>query len=455
MSEYDYDLIVIGAGSGGVRASRFASQRGAKVAVIEERYLGGTCVNVGCVPKKLFSYGAHFSEDFETAHGYGWQIEKPSFDWPTLRDNKNKEIELLNGIYRNVLNNAGVELIEGKGVIKNPHCVVVGKKVYTAERLLIAVGGWPDIPDIPGKEHIIDSNQVFYMEQFPQSAIVVGGGYIGLEFASIFNGLGAETHLVYRGELFLKGFDRDIREFVAAEMNKKGVNLHFSKNIVSIQKLPDGKLHALLDDDSSLTVDTILYATGRKPKLDGLGLENTKVKVNDRGAIVVDHKFQTSEHSIYAIGDVIDRVQLTPVALSEAMVFARNLYGGEQLSMNYDNIPTAVFSHPSIATVGLTEEQAVERFDSVSVFISSFKALKHSISSVDEKVYCKLVVNNQNDRVVGCHMVGYEAGEIIQGFAVAINAGATKQQFDATLGIHPTIAEDFVTMRDTTRVIEK
>lgn len=454
MTDYDYDLLVIGAGSGGVRASRFASQRGARVGIIEERYLGGTCVNVGCVPKKLFSYGAHFSEEFEAAQGYGWQLDTPNFDWKTLRDNKEKEIQRLNLIYADVLKNANVSLLEGKGVITGPHTVQVNDETYTAERILIAVGGWPKIPNIEGREHITDSNQVFYIDTFPEKAVVVGGGYIGVEFASIFNGLGVDTHLLYRGDLFLKGFDRDVREFTANEMTKKGVNLHFSSNIKRIKKLSDGKLQLDCDDGSQLTTDMVLYATGRHPKIDGLGLENTKVQCAENQAIKVNDQFQTDEPSIYAIGDVIDRVQLTPVALSEGMMFAKNTYGNESVSLSYNNIPTAVFCHPSIATVGLTEEQASEQYESIALYTTNFRSLKHTISGVDERVYMKLIVDVKSDRVLGCHMVGDQAGEIMQGFAVALNAGATKAQFDATIGIHPTMAEDFVTMREPTKVIE-
>lgn len=445
---YDYDLFVIGAGSGGVRASRIAAGLGAKVAVAEDLYLGGTCVNVGCVPKKLFVYGSHFSEEFEAAAGFGWSVDKPSFDWPTLRDNKTKEIERLNGIYDRMLNNAGVEIIEGRGTIIDAHTVAVNGKHYTAERILVAVGGWPMVPDIPGKEHIMSSNEVFYMDSFPKRVIVVGGGYIAVEFAGIFNGLGSETHLLYRGELFLRGFDKDVREFTANEMTKKGVQLKFNNNISAIEKQADGSLLASLTDGTSLEVDAIMYATGRKPKTENIGLENTQVKLSANGSIVVNDDFQTDEPSIYAVGDVIDRVQLTPVALAEGMALARNLYGGMAQKVDYNYIATAVFSQPNIGTLGYSEEEAQAKFASVAVYKSDFKHMKHTLSGVDERTFMKLLVDQKTDKVIGCHMVGADAGEIVQGLAIAIKAGATKADFDTTIGIHPTAAEEFVTMRE-------
>lgn len=457
---YDYDLFVIGAGSGGVRASRIAAGLGAKVAVAEDMFLGGTCVNVGCVPKKLFVYGSHFSEEFEAAAGFGWTVGQAEFDWPTLRDNKTKEIERLNGIYERMLNNAGVSIIEGRGTIVDAHTVAVNGQNYTAERILLAVGGWPSVPDIPGKEHIISSNEAFYLESFPKRVIVVGGGYIAVEFAGIFNGLGSDTHLLYRGDLFLRGFDKDIRQFTAQELTKKGIDLRFNSNISSIKKQDDGSLLATLEDGSSLEVDAIMYATGRKPKTSNLGLENTQVQLAANGSIIVNDDFQTHEPSIYAVGDVIDRMQLTPVALAEGMALARNLYGPEYQGKNsqkvdYNFIATAVFSQPNIATVGYTEEQAKEKFDSVAVFTSDFRHMKHTLSGVDERTYMKLLVDQKTDKVIGCHMVGADAGEIIQGLAVAIKAGATKADFDQTIGIHPTAAEEFVTMREPAYVIEK
>ena len=450
---YDYNLFVIGAGSGGVRASRIAAGLGAKVAVAEEIYLGGTCVNVGCVPKKLFVYGSHFSEEAEAAAGFGWSMAVNGFDWPTLRDNKTKEIERLNGVYKRILDNAGVTTIYGRATIVDPHRVRVGDQEYTAERILVAVGGWPSIPDIPGKEHITSSNDVFYLEQFPQKVIIVGGGYIAVEFAGIFNGLGAETHLLYRGDLFLRGFDQDIREFIATEITKKGVNLHFNSDIAKIEKQADGQLLATLKNGDSLLADTIMYATGRHPKTANIGLENTTVKLAANGSVKVNDDFQTDEPSIYAVGDVIDRMQLTPVALAEGMALARNLYGNKQQRVDYAFIPTAVFSQPNIATVGYTEAQAKEKYGSVAVYKADFKHMKHTLSGIDERTFMKLLVDQDTDRVVGCHMVGADAGEIIQGLAIAIKAGATKADFDSTIGIHPTAAEEFVTMREPAYVL--
>lgn len=446
---YDYDLFVIGAGSGGVRASRIAAGLGAKVAVAEDLYLGGTCVNVGCVPKKLFVYGSHFAEEFEAAAGFGWTVGETSFDWPTLRDNKTKEIERLNGIYDNMLKNAGVEIIHGRGTIIDAHTVAVGDKQYTAERILVAVGGWPMVPDIAGKEHIISSNEVFYLDEFPKRVIVVGGGYIAVEFAGIFQGYGSETHLLYRGDMFLRGFDDDIREFTASEMRKKGVDLQFNTNVTEIEKQADGSLLVSLTNGSTLEVDAVMYATGRKPKTENLGLENTAVELTAKGSIVVNDDFQTAEPSIYAVGDVIDRMQLTPVALAEGMALARNLYSEKKdHKVDYDFIATAVFCQPNIGTVGYTEAQAKEKYGSVAVYKSEFKHMKHTLSGLNERTFMKLLVDQASDRVVGCHMVGADAGEIVQGLAVAIKAGATKADFDSTIGIHPTAAEEFVTMRE-------
>ncbi|MFT6220976.1 MAG: glutathione reductase (NADPH) [Candidatus Endobugula sp.] len=446
---YDYDLFVIGAGSGGVRASRIAAGLGAKVAVAEDLYLGGTCVNVGCVPKKLFVYGSHFAEEFEAAAGFGWTVGESHFDWPTLRDNKTKEIERLNGIYDNMLKNAGVEIIHGRGTIVDAHTVAVDGKNYTAERILVAVGGWPMVPDIAGKEHIISSNEVFYLDEFPKRVIVVGGGYIAVEFAGIFQGFGSETHLLYRGDMFLRGFDDDIREFTASEMRKKGIDLQFNTNVTGIEKQADGSLLVGLTDGSTLEVDAVMYATGRKPKTENLGLDNTAVELTAKGSIVVNDDFQTAEPSIYAVGDVIDRMQLTPVALAEGMALARNLYSDKKdHKVDYDFIATAVFCQPNIGTVGYTEAQAKEKYGSVAVYKSEFKHMKHTLSGLDERTFMKLLVDQASDRVVGCHMVGADAGEIVQGIAIAMKAGATKADFDSTIGIHPTAAEEFVTMRE-------
>ncbi|WP_428034031.1 glutathione-disulfide reductase [Amphritea sp.] len=448
MAEFDFDLFVIGAGSGGVRAGRMAAAMGVRVGMAEDRYLGGTCVNVGCVPKKLFVYGSHFSEEFENAAGFGWTVGKSTFDWPTLRDNKTKEIERLNGIYRNMLVNSGVNLLDGRARITGANTVEVSGKQYSAERILIATGGWPYVPEFPGSEHVISSNEVFYLDQFPKRAIVVGGGYIAVEFAGIFAGLGAETSLIYRGDLFLRGFDQEVREFTAEEVAKKHVNLRFNNNIEKIEKQADGSLLAHLTDGSTLEADTIMYATGRVPNVMDLGLENISVEQKANGAIVVNDQFQTAEPSVYAIGDVIDRVQLTPVALAEGMALVRNLYAGKNQQVDYDLIATAVFCQPNIGTVGLSEEKSRELYENVDVYKSTFRAMKHTISGSDEKTFMKMLVDRDSDKVLGVHMVGPDAGEIIQGIAVALKAGATKAVFDSTIGIHPTAAEEFVTMRE-------
>lgn len=448
MAEFDFDLFVIGAGSGGVRAGRMAAAMGVKVGMAEDRYMGGTCVNVGCVPKKLFVYGSHYHEDFENAAGYGWNVKASGFDWPTLRDNKTKEIERLNGIYRNMLKNAGVNLIEGRARITGPNSVEVSGQEYSAERILIATGGWPFVPEFEGSEHAITSNEVFYLDEFPKRALVVGGGYIAVEFAGIFAGLGAETSLIYRGDMFLRGFDEEVRRFTAEEVAKKNVNLRFNNNISKIEKQSDGSLLAYMTDGTVLEADTILYATGRVPNVTDLGLETVNVEQQKNGAIVVNDNFETSEPSVYAIGDVIDRVQLTPVALAEGMALVRNLFGGQDQKVDYDLIATAVFCQPNIGTVGLSEEQAREQYSNVDVYKSSFRAMKHTLSGSDEKTFMKMLVDRDTDKVLGIHMVGADAGEIIQGMAVALKAGATKAVFDSTIGIHPTSAEEFVTMRE-------
>lgn len=451
--EYDYDLFVIGAGSGGVRASRMASQLGAKVAVAEDTYLGGTCVNVGCVPKKLFVYGSHVSEEIEAAAGFGWSVEKAEFDWNTLRDNKTKEIERLNGVYKGILSGAGVELIEGRAVIKGPHTVTVAGREYSAERILVAVGGWPKVPEFPGSEHVISSNEAFYLEDFPKRVMVLGGGYIAVEFAGIFKGLGADTQLIYRGPMFLRGFDEEVREHIKTEMEQKGINLRFNNNIVSVRKMDSGELEVELTDGSKSIVDCVMAATGRAPKVEGLGLENTAAKLDARGCIEVNELYQSDEPSIYAVGDVIGRMELTPVALAEGMALVRYLYAKQPINVDYNNIATAVFSQPNIATVGLTEEQASEQFKKLAIYTSEFKHMKHTLSGLPERTLMKLIVDRETDVVVGCHMVGSDAGEIIQGIAIAMKAGATKAHFDQTIGIHPTAAEEFVTMRDATRTI--
>ncbi|MCV0359401.1 MULTISPECIES: glutathione-disulfide reductase [Pseudomonas] len=445
---YDFDLYVIGAGSGGVRAARFSAGFGAKVAVAESRYLGGTCVNVGCVPKKLLVYGAHFAEDFEQSQGFGWTPGEAKFDWATLIANKDREIHRLNGIYRNLLVNSGATLHEGHAKIVDPHTVEVNGERYTANNILITTGGWPQPPQIPGHEHAISSNQAFFLKELPKRVLVVGGGYIAVEFAGIFHGLGAKTTLLYRGGLFLRGFDGAVRKHLQEELTRRGMDLQFNADIERIDKQADGSLRATLTDGRVLEADCVFYATGRRPMLDNLGLENTAVKLDKKGFVEVDELYQTAEPSILALGDVIGRVQLTPVALAEGMAVARRLFKPEQYRpVDYKMIPTAVFSQPNIGTVGLTEEEAREAGHEVVIFESRFRPMKFSLTECQERTLMKLVVDAKTDKVLGCHMVGPEAGEIVQGLAIALKSGATKRDFDETIAVHPTSAEEFVTMR--------
>ena len=448
MSGKDYDLFVIGAGSGGVRAARMASGFGARVALAEDRYLGGTCVNVGCVPKKLYVYASEFGKAFSDSAGFGWQLDaSPRFDWPTLRDNKKAEISRLNSVYNNLLTGSGVDLVEGRAHLLDGHTVGVGKRRFRAEKILIATGGWPHIPAFPGSELAISSNEIFDLEHFPERLVIVGGGYIAVEFAGIFNGLGAKVTQLYRGPLFLRGFDSDIRAHAAQEIGKTGVDLRFETNVEAITREGDA-LVVLLNDGSMLEADTVLYATGRKPNLEGLGLENVNVERTEFDTLVVDEEYRTSESSIFALGDVTGGMELTPVALAEGMAFARRQFGELAAAVDYDFIPTAVFCQPNIGTVGFTEDEARARFEHIRLFKSTFTPMKHTLSGRDEKTFMKLIVDKGSDRVVGVHMMGPDAGEIIQGIAIALRAGATKATFDGTIGIHPTAAEEFVTMRE-------
>jgi glutathione reductase (NADPH) len=447
MSEHDYDLFVIGAGSGGVRASRFSARYGARVAVAEDSALGGTCVNVGCIPKKLFVYAAHFREDFDDSAGFGWSLGDRTFDWPTLLEAKNREISRLNDIHDKMLREAGVDLIHGRARIAGPNSVEVSGKTYSAANILVATGGWPTLPAIPGIEHAISSNEAFFLESLPKRAIVVGGGYIAVEFAGIYHGLGVDVTQLYRGPLFLRGFDDDVREMLADEMRKKGLDLRFDANIAEIEKTGDG-LRAHLEDGTTLDADVILYATGRAPKTRDLGLEEVGVTLAANGSVEVDAFSRSSVPSIWAIGDATDRVNLTPVALHEGMCLAATLFRDEPTQPVHSNVASAVFSQPPIGSVGLTESQARERFAAIDIYRSRFRALKHTLTGSDEQTLMKLIVDRDSDRVVGVHMVGPDAGEIIQGFSVALKCGATKAQFDSTIGIHPTSAEEFVTMRE-------
>ena len=449
MAEFDYDLFVIGAGSGGVRAARMAGGFGAKVAIAEDRYMGGTCVNVGCIPKKLFVYASHFAEDFHDAGGYGWHVPEPVFKWDELLNNKNNEINRLNGIYKNLLERNGVRVFDGRAELGGPNSVLINGESISARRILVATGGWPHIPDIPGKRHIISSNEAFFLEALPKSAVIVGGGYIAVEFAGIFHGLGVDTTLVYRGDLFLRGFDGEMRGFLAEQMRQKGINLLFNTRIDSIDR-QNGRYLVNSPDTGTITTDLVMYATGRRPNTDGLGLETAGVELNGKGAIVVDAEYRSSTPSIYAIGDVTDRMNLTPVATAEGTALANNLYNNQSRRVDYRDIPTCIFSQPNLGTVGLTEEQARQEYTNVEIYKSRFTNLKHTLTGNSEKTLMKIIVDKDTDKVLGVHMVGTDAGEIIQGIGIALKAGATKAVFDATIGIHPTAAEEFVTMREPT-----
>ena len=448
MPKYDYDLFSIGAGSGGVRASRISAGYGARVAIAEERELGGTCVNVGCIPKKLLVYASAFRRDCEDSAGFGWTAPPASHDWKTLIQSKDIEINRLNGIYARLLDDAGVTRIEGRARLVDAHTVAVGGETYTAEHILVATGSWPSFPEIPGIEHAISSNEAFHLDRLPERPIVVGGGYIAVEFAGILHGLGAEVTQLYRGPLFLRGFDDDVRRHLAEELRGQGIDLRFESNIARIEKAGDGGLRATLEDGSTLEGDTILYATGRHPLTVDLGLESVGVKLAPSGAIEVDGYSRSSVPNVWAIGDVTDRINLTPVAIHEGMCLAATLFDGRPTQPCHENVPSAVFSQPPIGSVGLTEAQARAQFDAVDVYRTRFRELKHTLSGREERTLMKLVVDAASDRVVGAHMVGDHAGEVIQGVAIALVCGATKAQFDATIGIHPTSAEELVTLRE-------
>jgi len=447
VADSDFDLFVIGGGSGGVRAPRMAGQRGVRVGIAEAGALGGTCVNVGCIPKKLYSYAAEFRTAFEESQGFGWRTAgTPRLDWALLKRNRAAEITRLNGVYAELLTNAGVRLLRGKATLEDAHTVVVNGERLRAERVLIATGGWPTVPDVVGRDLVITSNEIFDLDPFPARLLVVGGGYIACEFASIFNGLGSRVTQIYRGAQILRGFDDDVRHFLHDEMEKAGLEIHLDADVHSVVRITEG-LRVTLVGGETLDVDQVLYGTGRAPNVAGLGLERVGVEVNACGAIVVGDRFETSVPSIYALGDVIDRIQLTPVAIAEAMAVVDQLFGTGEREMAYDAIPTAVFTHPNIGAVGLTEAEARAKFTSLRIYRSDFRPLKHTLRGSSERTLMKLVVDDASDRVVGLHMVGPDAGEIVQGFAVALKAGATKTIFDSTVGIHPTAAEEFVTMR--------
>jgi len=443
---YDFDLFVIGAGSGGVRASRIAAGHGARVAVAEEYRYGGTCVIRGCVPKKLFVYASHFSEDFEDAEAFGWTVGKVSFDWSKLVANKDREIDRLNGIYIKLLDGAGVRRYDGRARLLDAHTIEVAGETVTTEHILLATGGTPTMPDVPGIEHAISSNEAFHLETLPEHITIVGGGYIAVEFAGIFNGLGRSVTQLYRSEQILRGFDRDVRDHLAGEIRKKGIDLRTDTNVTAIEKTANGYRLSLTNGES-LDTGLIMYATGRHPNSGDLGLEAVGVELAKGGAVKVDEWSQTNIANIHAVGDLTDRIALTPVALMEGHAYADTVFGNLPRQPNHQDVPAAVFSQPSVGTVGLTEEQARAEIGAVDIYKSSFTPMKHTLTPSAEKTLMKLIVDAKTDRVLGCHVVGPDAAEMVQGIGIALKCNATKAQFDATVGIHPSAAEELVTMR--------
>lgn len=449
MTQYDYDLFIVGAGSGGVRAANLAAAHGVRVAIAEVRNLGGTCVNMGCVPKKLLVYASKFKDEFEAAGGVGWTVGVSSFNWSRLIANKNAEVERLHAVYHNRLEKSGATIIAGRAKLLDGHTVVVDNMHYSAQRILVATGGWPFIPEIPGKQHVVTSNDMFFLDQLPKRIIIVGGGYIAVEFAGILHGLGVDTTLCVRGQKLLDGFDEDIRDFLAHEMTRKGIGILFNTNIEAIESTAGDEFAVRLIDGGKITTALVLYATGRTPNSRGFGLEALGVELNSEGAIKVNSDYQTNVSSVYALGDVTDRINLTPVAIAEATSLVNALFMHEPRAVDYDNIPTAVFCQPNIGSVGLTEARAREKYPDIDIYRTSFTPIKNTLSGLDEKTLMKMIVVRSTDRVVGIHIAGADAPEIIQGMAVAIRAGATKAVFDSTIGIHPTSAEECVTLHKT------
>jgi len=450
MSEFDFDLFVIGAGSGGVRAARIAAAHGARVAICEESRVGGTCVIRGCVPKKLLVYASHFAEDFEDARGYGWETGPARFSWPDLIHAKDKEIDRLNQIYLRLLSDSGVVLYPHRGSFVDPHRIRVGDETISAEHVLIATGGHPWAPDIPGIEHTITSNEAFDLEQLPPRVAIIGGGFIACEFAGIFNGLGSEVTQLYRGDAILRGFDHDVRRVVGSELQKKGVRLMLEAEVESIRKTGSG-LELTLQGGETLEADQVMYATGRVPNVRDLGLRDIGVEFRADGRVVVDEYSQTNIENIYAVGDVTSRVNLTPVAIYEGHAFADTVFGDRARPVNHEFVPSAVFSQPPVGTVGYSEEDAITHIGPIDVYISEFRPMKYTLSGRDEKTMMKLIIERESQKVVGIHIVGMDAPEIVQGFAVAVKSGLTKERFDCTIGIHPTAAEELVTMRNPAR----
>ena len=448
MVDFDFDLFVIGAGSGGARAARMSSQYGAKVAIAEEYRFGGTCVIRGCVPKKLFVYASHFSEAFEDAEGYGWSVNGTEFNWQKLVEAKDKEITRLEEIYSRNLGKANVTKFDCRAELVDANTVrLVGQdKTVTAKTILVAVGATPFKPEIPGAEYAITSNDAFHLEELPKSITIVGGGYIAVEFAGIFNGLGVDTTLLYRGDQILRGFDEDIRDALAQEIQTAGINLKVKSDPVKIEK-GDAGYTVGLNDGSELTTDLVMYATGRVPKTDSLGLDKAGVEVGKKGEILVNEYSSSNVPSVYAVGDVTDRVNLTPVAIREGAAFAETVFNNNPKPVDHTYIPSAVFSQPEIGTVGLTESEAREKYDQVKVYKSIFRPMKHSLSGRETKMLMKLIVNEQTDIILGCHLLGEGSAEMIQLVAIPLRMGATKADFDATMALHPSAAEELVTMK--------
>ena len=447
MADYDYDLFTIGAGSGGVRASRIAASHGAKVAVAEEYRVGGTCVIRGCVPKKMLVYGAHFAEDLQDAKAFGWEVGEPKFDWPTLRDNVLKDVDRLNGLYTQTLENNHVEIIEQRATVSGPHEVTLadGRKV-TAKVILICTGARPHVPDCPGHEHGITSNEAFHLDALPRRILIAGGGYIANEFAGIFNEFGTQVTIINRSDKILRGYDEQLRDRLLQISLTKGIQFRFNAEFRGIEKQADGTLKVSMTGHDDLEVDCVMYATGRLPNTEGLGLEELGIELTERGAIKVDEYSKTSVSSIYAVGDVTDRIQLTPVAIREGHAFADTVFGGKPTTVDYDCVPSAVFSHPPLCGVGLTESQAKNALGTVKVYTSDFRPMKHVLAGRNERSLYKMICD-EGDRVVGIHLLGPDAPEILQAAAIAVKAGLTKADFDATVAIHPTMAEELVLMR--------
>lgn len=445
MAEYDYDLFTIGAGSGGVRAARLAGKLGKRSALAEEWTVGGTCVHRGCIPKKFYVYASHFADDFEGARAFGWDVDVRGFDWPKLVAAKTKELARLGGLYEKGLADARVTVLRGRAVLEDSHTVSMGARRITAENILIATGGRPFVPEFAGAEHVITSDQVFDLPQLPKRIVIEGAGYIALEFAGIFRGLGSDVTVIYRRTGVLRGFDEDVRKVVQEELEAKGIRFVFESVIEKVEKKADG-LHVSLKGGAALVADQVLVATGRKPNTHGLGCAAAGVKLSETGAVIVDEYSRTSRPNIFAVGDVTSRVNLTPVAIHEAVCVIDTLFRGKPAKPDHGDIATAVFTQPPVGTVGLSEAQARERFGAVDIYRARFRPLKHTVSGSTEKVLVKLVVARESDRVVGVHMVGMDAAEIVQALAIAVKAGVTKAQFDATMAVHPTTAEEFVLM---------